>query len=167
MKRYLLVAVSLLSFHTHAATNATLLKADTLRSKPFLDAPSQANLSRGAVVSILKKQGAWANVKVGKQSGWVRSLSLKTGTAALPGSSISSINTGRLGTGKIVTTTGVRGLEADGSTATLDTAQFNAEELAAAETYAVSADKAKAFAKSGKLTVHNVNWLAQGAAQHE
>lgn len=167
MKRYLLVAASLLSFQTYAANDATLLKADTLRSKPFLDAPSQANLSRGAVVSILKKQGAWANVKAGKQSGWVRSLSLKTGTAALPGSSIASINTGRLGTGKIVTTTGVRGLEADGSTATLDTAQFNAEELAAAEALTVSADKAKAFAKSGKLTVHSVNWLAQGAAQHE
>lgn len=166
MKRYLLVAIGLLSFQTYAANDATLLKADTLRSKPFLDAPSQANLSRGAVVSIIKKQGAWANVKAGKRSGWVRSLSLKTG-AALPTSNMASINTGRLGTGKIVTTTGVRGLEADGSTATLDNAQFNAEELAAAEANAVSADKAKAFAKSGKLTVHTVNWLDQGAAQHE
>lgn len=167
MKRYLLAALCFSSLAAVAADNATLMKDDSLRSKPFLDAPSQATLSRGSSVSIIKKQGAWANVKQGSKTGWVRSLSLKTGAAALPSSTLAQTNTGRLGTGKIVTTTGIRGLEADGSTASLETAQFNAEELAAAEALTVSADKAKAFAKSGKLTVHSVNWLTQGAAQHE
>ncbi|PHV11348.1 SH3 domain-containing protein [Chitinimonas sp. BJB300] len=164
MKRYLLTALCSLALPALAAETATLLKEDSLRSKPFLDAPSQATLQRGSSVTVLKKQGAWANVQLGKQTGWVRSLSLKSGTAAIPGSNMASLNTGRLGSGKIVNTTGIRGLSSgkENEAGALAEAKFDAAALARAEAISVSEQEAAAFAKAAKLQARRVAWLAEG-----
>ena len=141
-----------------AAETATLLKDDTLRSKPFLDAARIAPLKRGSSVQIVKRQGAWTSVKGGAVSGWVRSLSLKSGTATVKAGGLASINTGRLGSGKIVSTTGIRGLN-EGSEEELKKAEFNGEALLAAEKQGVSSEDAAAFAKRGKLKQRSIQWL--------
>lgn len=163
MKRLMMIAACSLMLPALAAETATLLKEDSLRAKPFLDAPAQAKLARGSSVTVLKKQGAWAQVKSGSRSGWLRSLSLKSGKAVLPSSSLAGVNTGRLGSGKIVNTTGIRGLEsgkAEESSA-LSEAKFNAEALARAEAQSVSAATAASFAKAGKLKARQLAWLPE------
>lgn len=165
MKRLLILTACSLALPALAAETATLLKDDSLRGKPFLDAPVQASLKRGTSVAVLKKQGAWAQIKAGSQAGWLRSLSLKSGKAVLPSSSLASVNSGRLGSGKIVNTTGIRGLdnEADGSKATLSEARFDAAALAKARALTVSSAEAASFAKAGKLKARPLGWLAEGA----
>ncbi|MGQ5525345.1 SH3 domain-containing protein [Chitinimonas sp. PSY-7] len=163
MKRYLIMGLCSLALPVLAAETATLLKDDSLRSKPFLDAPSQAPLARGSSVTVLKKQGAWANVQSGKQMGWVRSLSLKSGNAALPSNNIASVNTGRLGSGKIVNTTGIRGLSSGKEEAgALADAKYDAAAVSRAEALSTSEQEAAAFAKAGKLQARRVAWLAEG-----
>lgn len=141
-----------------ALDSATLLKDDALRSKPFLDAPSLGVQKRGSSVQIVKRQGAWTSVKAAKTSGWIRSLSLRSGKAAVRSGSLASINTGRLGSGRIVSTTGIRGLN-EGSEEQLKKAQFDAAALAAAEKQSVSSDDATAYAKRGKLKKRSIPWL--------
>ena len=163
MKHYLIAGLCCLTLPALAAETATLLKNDSLRSKPFLDAPSQATLERGISVKVLKKQGAWANVQSDKQTGWVRSLSLKSGIAVLPSSKMAMSNTGRLGSGKIVNTTGIRGLSNGKDEAgALADAKYDGEAVARAETLSVSEKDAAAFAKAGKLQARRVAWLEEG-----
>lgn len=154
------VAALLLCLAAPAAAldSATLLKDDVMRSKPFLDAPTLGVQKRGSSVQVVKRQGAWTSVKAAKTSGWIRSLSLKSGKTAVKSGSLASINTGRLGSGRIVSTTGIRGLN-EGSEEQLKKAEFDAAALAAAEKQRVSRDDAVAFARRGKLKQRSIPWL--------
>lgn len=142
-----------------AAESAVLLKDDVLRSKPFLDGKVQATLKRGNSVQIVRRQGAWTQVQQQKLSGWVRSLSLRSG-ALRSAPTLASGNTGRLGTGRIVSTTGIRGLEA-GDEQQLAKARFDGAALEAARAQAVDADAARRFAREGKLASRSVQWLKE------
>lgn len=142
-----------------AADTATLLKDDVLRGKPFLDGPTVVALKRGSVVQVQKRQGTWTSVRSGQKSGWVRSLSLRSAASGTP-PKVAAVDTGRLGTGRIVSTTGVRGLTNEPD-AELKQAQFNAEALASADRLAVDAEAARAFATAGKLKARSVDWLPE------
>jgi uncharacterized protein YgiM (DUF1202 family) len=140
-----------------AADSGTLTRAETLRAKPFADAKVVAPVAGGSKVSILLRSGGWYQVKAGSKTGWVRMLSVRR-SAATSGSSIAglaSVASGRTGTGKVTTTTGVRGLDSND----LATAAFNEAEISMAEQYRVSAKDALAFAKQGRLLVHAVQPL--------
>ncbi|MFZ5722589.1 MAG: SH3 domain-containing protein [Pseudomonadota bacterium] len=151
----LLLLAATLAGGTAAATPAmaadpgTLNRAETLREKPFADAKSVAALATGAKVDILTRNGGWYQVKSGTKTGWVRMLSVRraaaTSSASVTG--IAGVASGRTGTGKVVTTTGVRGL-GDGE---LTAAAFNETQIAQAEKYRVTRKDADAFAKQGGL----------------
>lgn len=160
--RFLSVLLTCLSLSAiaGASTTATLLKDDVLRAKPFLDGKAVLTLKRGATVNVLKRQGAWTQVKDKTTSGWVRSLSLKSGSATLATSRLTSVNSGRLGSGTIVSTTGIRGLEQGGEQQLKD-AKFSAEALAQARAAAVDEDSARRFAAQGKLKSRPVAWLQE------
>lgn len=133
-----------------AADTGTLTRAETLRSKPFADATVVVQAKSGSKVDIVTRNGGWYQVKTGGKTGWVRMLSVRR-TAAATGSSatgLANVASGRTGTGKVTTTTGVRGLD----TEELTTATFNETQIAKAETFRVSRKDADAFAKQGKLT---------------
>jgi hypothetical protein len=133
-----------------AAESGTMLKAEELKAEPFRDAKALKSLAVGEQVSILAKNGGWFKVKAGKSSGWVRMLSVRKGGAkqtASKASGLLALTSGRGATGKVVATTGIRGLNEE----ELKAATFNAEELQLAESYAVKKADAQKFAAQGKL----------------
>lgn len=137
-----------------AADTGILTRAETLRLKPFADAAAVAPAASGAKVDILARNGGWYQVKSAGKTGWVRMLSVRR-SAAASGSSVAGIAgvvSGRTGTGKVTTTTGVRGLD----TEDLTTAAFDEAQIAKVEQYRVSRKDADAFAKQGKLTTRDV-----------
>jgi hypothetical protein len=132
-----------------AAEAGTALKNDTLRKEPYADAKTAGSFSRGENLEILKKQGAWLQVKTKKSTGWVRLLSVKRGTttAGNQTAGVLAAASGRAGTGQVVSTTGVRGL----SEQELKAAKFNETEIKTMESYTLSADDGRNFANAGKL----------------
>lgn len=143
-----------------AAESGTMLKADELKAEPFRDARTVKALAKGDKVDILGKQGGWFKVKAGKSGGWVRMLSVRRGTAAKAGGGASGLldmASGRAGTGKVVATTGIRGLNEE----ELRAAQFSEKEVALAESYAVNKADAKKFAAQGKLVARPFDYLPE------
>ncbi|MES2579455.1 MAG: SH3 domain-containing protein [Pseudomonadota bacterium] len=132
----------------------TALKADTLRLTPFADAKSVGSLSKNDAVDILAKKGAWLQVttqkSAGKKStGWVRLLSVKRGGVSSSNQvkGLADVASGRAGTGKVVSTTGIRGLSAE----ELQTAQFNETEMKKLESYTLTPKDGQKFAAAGGL----------------
>ena len=138
-----------------AGEAGTALKADVLRTEPFADAKTAGNLNKNDSVDILGKKGAWLQVKSKSASGWVRILSVKRGGATSSGSSIAGIASGRAGTGKVVSTTGIRGLSAE----ELKAAKFNEDEIKKMESYQASRGDAQKFASAGGLTSTQLTYL--------
>jgi hypothetical protein len=132
-----------------AAEVGSALKNDNLRAEPYADAKVAGSFSRGESLEILKKQGAWLQVKTKKKTGWVRLLSVKRGTAGTGNQSagVLAIASGRAGTGQVVSTTGVRGLSEED----LKAAKFNETEVNTMESYTLSASQGRQFANAGKL----------------
>jgi uncharacterized protein YraI len=163
IRKSLLVLALLLAMPLAAsAETAQVGKNDSLREKPFADAKVLTPLTAGQKVDILKREGAWYQVKAAGKTGWVRMLSVRrTGqAAAVSAGSLSQVASGRAGTGKIVATTGVRGLSEE----TLRQATFSEGAVAAAEKYRVSAAEADRFAREGGLSRRQVPALAVPAA---
>lgn len=141
-----------------AGESGTALKTDSLRAEPFADAKETAKLAAGDKVEILKKSGGWLQVKSAKGSGWVRMLSIRKGTARKgsgEASGVLALASGRAGTGKVVATTGIRGLNEE----ELKSAKFNEAEVKLAESYATSKADAQKFAAQGKLTARKFDYL--------
>jgi len=132
-----------------AAETGSALKNDNLRAEPYADAKVSGSFKRGDSLEILKKQGAWLQVKTRKSTGWVRLLSVKRGTATTgnQAAGVLAVASGRAGTGQVVSTTGVRGL----SEQELKAAKFNETEVKTLESYTLSAEQGQQFAKAGNL----------------
>jgi len=143
------------------AESGTALKNDTLRKEPYNDAKTSGQLKRGDKVDIVRKQGAWLQVKSAKGSGWVRLLSVRraasTGNQA---AGVLSVASGRAGTGQVVATTGVRGLTED----ELKQAQFSEPETKLLESYSVSAADGAQYAKAGGLKPIKLGYLPKPVA---
>lgn len=131
------------------AEPASMSKADSLYEKPFTDAKVLARLTARQAVDLQKRAGAWYQVKVDGKSGWVKMLSVRrTAPAAVASSgSLSQVATGRAGTGQIVSTTGVRGLEEE----RLTEAPFSEAAVVAAERMRVDAATAVRAAQEAGL----------------
>ena len=155
MKKILILLGLLLPAIAFAGEAGTALKADILRAEPFADARTAGNLNKNDAVDILAKKGAWLQIKTKSASGWVRILSVKRGGASSSTSSIADIASGRAGTGKVVSTTGIRGLSAE----ELKAAKFNEDEMKKMESHAVSAGDAQKFANAGGLSSTQLAYL--------
>lgn len=140
-----------------AADPGTLSRAESLREKPFADAKVLAPAAAGAKVDIVKREGGWYQITTGGKTGWVRMLSVRrSGAATTSVAGIAGVASGRTGTGKVVTTTGVRGLD----NGELGSAEFSEEQIAKAEKFRVKTADAAAFAKQGGLVVIDAPALA-------
>ena len=143
------------NIHALAGDAATAIKMDSLRAEPFADAKSVGSLAKNESVEILAKKGAWLQVKSKKSTGWVRLLSVKRGAASNSGSGLSDIASGRTGTGKVVSTTGIRGLSAE----ELKAAKFNEDEMKKMEGYQTSSSDAQSYAAAGGLSANKMAYL--------
>ncbi len=158
--RWVLLMWGLLALPALAGEQATLVRADSLRAKPFVDAQAQAQLEPGTRVELLTRQGAWYQVKAGTRTGWVRMLNVKraqpTGGAATT-SELGQVASGRAGTGRITSTTGVRGLDEQ----TLREAPPDEAALRAVEAHRASPEQAQASARERGLEARQVGWLPE------
>lgn len=153
-----MICALLLAGTLHAAESGTALKGDDIKAEPFRDAKTVATLATGDKVSIVKKDGGWYQVESAKGKGWVRMLSIRKGEAAKGGSSASGLlglASGRAGTGTVVATTGIRGLNEE----ELKAAKFDEAEVKRAESYATSKKDAAKFAAAGKLAARPFDYL--------
>jgi len=158
MKRWMVLLLgSLLWPWSCLAEPATMIRADNLYEKPYVDARVMGKLPTGLSIEVQKRQGAWYQVKGGDKVGWVKMLSVRrTAAAAVVSSgSLSQVATGRAGTGQIVTTTGVRGLGEE----QLRTASFSEAAVAAAERFRVDPIEAERSARQAGLAPRAVPTL--------
>ncbi len=158
LKYVFAVCALLCAAEAWAAESGTLTKNDELKDQPFRDAKTLKALAAGEKISILGKDGGWYKIKTGKSSGWVRMLSVRKGDAkkgASAATGLLALSSGRSATGKVVATTGVRGLNEE----ELKAASFNAKELQLAESYSVSQADSKKFAAKGKLLARPFDYL--------
>jgi hypothetical protein len=141
-----------------ASEPGTALKADEIKAEPFRDAKKVGALVAGDRVEILKKDGGWFQVKSAKGNGWVHMLSIRRGEARKSGADASGLlglASGRAGTGKVVATTGVRGLNEED----LKTAKFNEGQVKKLESFSVGKTAAAKFAAQGKLKARKLDYL--------
>ena len=156
---HVLLAALLLMPIAHAAETGVAVKADELKAEPFSDAKKVGALATGDQVTIVKRDGGWLNVKSPKGNGWVRMLSIRRGAApsksTAGASGLVGLASGRAGTGKVVSTTGIRGLNEE----QLKAAKYDEEEVKQAESYATSRADAQKFAEKGKLKTQKFDYL--------
>lgn len=157
----LLAAALLLTLQSQPALAATeagsAVKADEIKAEPFRDAKAVGTISAGDQVQIVKRDGAWLQISSPKK-GWVKMLSIRKGGAAASGATltgVAALASGRAGTGKIVSTTGIRGLNEE----ELKNAKFNEKEVRAVESYTVNKNEADKFGAQGKLKARQVAYL--------
>lgn len=153
----LLTVFLLLPVFSVAAEKGSALKADIVRKEPYADAKKAGDMIKGEKLEIAGKKGAWLNIKTAKTKGWVRLLSVKRGAAgsASQVKGVLDVATGRAGTGKVVATTGVRGLNEE----ELKNAKYNEEEVLKMESYTQSVQQAQQFAKQGGLKAVTLGYL--------
>ncbi len=142
-----------------APTPGTVLRATELKDKPFVDAKTIKKLAPQTSVAVLDRQGGWLQVNAGGQVGWVRLLHVSTQPPGRGGSareieSAAKIATGRAGSGNIVATSGIRGLNEE----QLKNAKPAPEELTKLESYGVSPEQAKDYARKHKLEARKIDY---------
>lgn len=144
-----------------AAESAAVIRASELKAKPFVDAETADKLAANQAVTIVGRQGGWAQVQANGKTGWVRMLNLRLQAAAGAGqggkrsASASLLRTGSSGR---TVTTGIKGLgEEDIRNATPDMGEV--QELAA---LAVDPAEASANAQQNGLKEHDVAHLKNG-----
>jgi len=140
-----------------ATESGSAIKGDEIKAEPFRDAKTLGNLKVGDPVQIVKRDGAWLQIST-PQKGWVKMLSIRKGSSASSGASltgVAALASGRAGTGKIVSTTGIRGLNEEN----LKEARFSEKEVKAVEAYTVSKADAAKFAAQGKLKPRQLAYL--------
>lgn len=159
----LCAALLALAMSAAAAETALTVRSTELKKEPFIDAATVATLAEQEKVEIIKRQGAWTQVKTAAAQGWVRMLSLRLGegTAKKGDSGIGSLlNVARTGSSGNTVSTGVRGLSEED----LKNTQPNPEELQKMERLAASAQEARSFAGSARLGSRQVDYLAPPSA---
>lgn len=143
-----------------AGETGTAFKADKIRAEPFLDAKAVGSLAAGSRVNIVKREGGWMLLSSPKK-GWVRMLSIRRGAgASAPRARVSGVvalASGRAGTGKVVSSTGIRGLNEEN----LKNAHFNEDELNLTESYTVTKRDAEQFAAKARLKARKVDYLSE------
>lgn len=162
---YILFAILLAMPVAHAGQTGVMIKAGELKAEPFRDARTIGALAAGDKIEIFKKDGGWLQIKSAQGHGWVHMLSIRRGkarktTAGGQVAGLAGLASGRAGTGRVIATTGIRGLNEE----ELKMAKYNETELKLAESYLTSKAEAQKFAAKGKLTVRKMDYLPDTGA---
>ena len=146
-----------------SAEPAVTIKQIELKATPASDAKSIATLPAQSDVDLVQRQGAWVQLKSGKNTGWAKLFDVRLGAAGTVASGSSAgggnslAETLNLASGNrgASVTTGVRGLDAD----MLSKAVPNPQEFAKLLGYAATKEQSLSFAKAGKLEPRKVEFL--------
>lgn len=145
----LLAGTLLATGAAHAGEAATARKASAVKSEPYRDAKAVGALAQGDKVEILATRGGWFRVKSANGNGWVRMLDIRRGqprAGSVDSDGLLALASGRAGTGRVVASTGIRGLNEE----ELKAAHYDAAELARLDAYGVTqAEAVKQAVRSG------------------
>lgn len=157
--KVLAVLALCLSFSAWAGESGVTAVPTELKKSPFLDAATTAQLPAKTALEIVKRQGAWMQVKTADgKNGWVRMLNVRLGaggSTAGAGLGGTLAGLGRALNGEGTATTGIRGLSEED----LQNARPNPEEVKRMDKYDVTAAEAKRFAAAGGLKPQTVDYL--------
>lgn len=152
----------LLSGGACAAELAYTVRPTEVKAKPFTDAATVASLGESSKVDVLERKASWLQVKAPAATGWIKMLSVRFDQlgASPKGGGNSTLNTlyniSQTGSGGAVATTGVKGI----SEQDLKTPRPNDAELQKMHALDTGAADAEAFARAGKLTSTQMNYVA-------
>ncbi len=142
-----------------------------LRAAPDDSARVIRPLAEKTTVQTVQRRGAWTQVKVGPDTGWVRMMHLRGGATVVEGEKSSSGgfmsgftrllagDSSRTTTRAQGATLGIRGFSKED----VAKAEFNPGELEKLGRYQVSAGEASRFAAQSNLVFRSVTYLAQDA----
>ncbi len=169
MKNFVLMLIALSLAGMAHAESALTVRATDLQALAQSDAATLASLPENTKVDVLRRVGAWDEVKTSAgQTGWVRMLNLRfdVNNTSKGNSASGSLNalSGLLSTGRTsntaTVTTGVRGLTEED----LKNAQANPAELEKMQRFATDKAAAERFAQRTKLSVAKMEYLPESAA---
>lgn len=157
MNRLWLGLAMLATQAVHAASGV-MLRDEALREYGTADAPAIAQLTRGAPVEILQRNGGWMRVQAGGRDGWVRVFSVRGGNEAPAASVWGKIKSVFLQSGSdargLVAVAGLRGLDATQVIA----AQIEAV-MASLAAYEPNSAQVEAFARAAGLKRQELAYL--------
>ena len=161
VRTFLLLALAAtLPLLAHAEPAVTVKQVE-LKATPASDAKSVATLPAQTSVDLVQRQGAWVQLKSGKNIGWAKLFDIRLGAAGTTaagsskGSSLSETLNLASGNRGASVTTGVRGLDAD----MLSRAVPNAQEFQTLVGFASTKEQSRTFAKAGKLEPRTVEFF--------
>jgi hypothetical protein len=152
----------------HAAEVGKTIVAADLKQNPFIDAPTITNLASNTDLEVLKRQGAWMQVKSGASEGWLKMTAVKLGSGSTAqgksggglGTLFNLATTGRSGSSGVTVTTGVRGLGQED----LKNAQPDHAAVQKMESFTGARKEAASFAAGGKLQSQQLEYLGTAVA---
>jgi hypothetical protein len=168
MKSSSFMLIALLATGVSHAESALTIRATDLQAQAQSDAATLATLPENTKVDVLRRVGAWDEVKTAAgQTGWVRMLNLRfdVNNTSKPNGAAGSLNalSGLLSTGRTsntaTVTTGVRGLTEED----LKNAKANPAELEKMQRFAADKATAERFAQRTKLAATKVEYLQESA----
>lgn len=145
-----------------AAQTATIRSDETLRAEPVASASDAGRVEANAKVKVLERKGFWAKVASPTATGWLKlsSLNLETSSGGPTLPTLTSLATGRTGSGNIVSAAGTRGLSAED----LRAAQPDMDAVARVKALAVPPDAANRYAQDGGLKTRQVAYVSPSGA---
>lgn len=155
---FVTIALGLLAAPALAAEKAAIVRAGELKDRPFVDAATVQPVAPNQAVTVLIRQGAWAQIDAGGAKGWVRVLNLRLDGAQPQqggGGLSSAASLFRTGSSGKTVTTGVKGM----GEAELRNAVPNEAQLAQLDTFAVSPADARTRALQSHLTESNLPYI--------
>ena len=160
MRRSLALLCLALAASVVGAEPATTIRAVDLKARAASDAKTIASLPINTSVDLVRREGAWVQLRSGKDLGWAKLFDIRLAgatTGPTKGGSNSLGDVLGLASGQrgASVTTGVRGLDED----MLRRAQPNAAEFDKLVSYASTKEQVDAFLKAGNLQTRTVEWL--------
>ncbi len=156
------------------AQEATITNRVTdLRAAPNDTSMLMQSLPEKTAVQVLKRDGAWNQVKVGTKTGFVRMMHIRGGSSVVVeqqssgGGFMASMNRlllgdrERSGQSKQAATVGIRGFSKED----VERAELNPAELEKLKRYQASSSQAQTLAAQGRLGFRSVAYLAQDAVE--
>lgn len=161
-------AIGILGVAAMAAAEPVTVERDSVvRAEPRTDAAVVTHLTRGATGDAVARKGAWVQVKVGEQIGWLYSFNVRFGAVGAGEGSGGGSVLGRLFGSRqqvnVTATIGIRGLDEED----LQQARFDSGQMQALDNFAADRDQAQAHAGGAGLSATRVDYLSETAASSD
>jgi len=79
---------TMMTLSSALAAPGTVLRDEKIYAQAASTSKVVASVKRGEAVDIVTKQGGWLKVKAGKTEGWIRLLSVRSGTGGVGGAGV-------------------------------------------------------------------------------